>query len=417
MKYFEIHSLFKGKKYTEVIQATNKNDAIRIAKSKTSGIVINIKEISTPVEDRLKNIKDSIINALTKRSIRMKDLIAAMRQLAVMTDAGISIHDSIKEVANSTVDKNLKEIFEQVNDDLNSGLSLTESMMSFRHELGDVTIAMIELGESTGNMAESLEKLSEILEEVEENRQKFKKALRYPTTVMIAIGIAFAILMVYVVPKFKDIFDKLHAELPLPTKILLFMEYMVNSYGYILLIVLTITVVLFKYLLKNNENFKAQYDKYILKVYLVGKITFYATLSRFTLVFTELIRAGIPISDALDTALLTLDNVYLKKQLATVKTSVSRGISLTESFRDTGLFEGMLIQMIHAGEQSGTLDKMLDKVTLYFKSKFNDIIDNIAAYIEPVLLAVIACMVLLMALGIFMPMWDMARAVKETTVQ
>jgi len=413
MKYYEIHSLFKGKKAIKVIKAPNKNDAIGMAKSKTPGVIINVKETSAPVEDQLENLKNNIMGAITKKSIKIKDLIAATRQLAVMTDAGISIHDSIKEVSQATVDKTLKEIFEAIDDDLNSGLSLTEAMMSYRYELGDVTIAMVELGESTGNMSESLEKLSEILEEIEENRQKFKKALRYPITVIIAIGIAFTILMVYVVPKFKDIFSKLHADLPVPTKILLFMEHMVNTYGHLLLIGLIAIIVTIKYLLKNNEDFKAAYDRYILKVYLIGNITFYATLSRFTLVFTELIRAGIPIADALDTALLTLDNIHLKKQLSAVKTSVSRGVSLTEAFRETGLFEGMLIQMIHAGEQSGTLDKMLDKVTNYFKSKFNEIIDNIAAYIEPILLAFIAGMVLLMALGIFMPMWDMAQAVKN----
>ena len=413
MKYYEVHSLFKGKKIIKVIKAPNKNDALSMAKSKASGVILNVKETSAPVEDQLTNFKDNLLNTLTKKSIKIKDLIASMRQLAVMTDAGISIHDSIKEVSSATVDKTLKSIFEKIDDDLNSGLSLTEAMMSFRHELGDVTIAMVELGESTGNMAESLEKLSEILEEIEENRQKFKKALRYPITVIIAIGVAFAILMVYVVPKFKDIFAKLKADLPAPTKILLFMEHMVNNYGHFLLIGLITTIIVIKYLLKNNEDFKNKYDQYILKVYLIGNITFYATLSRFTLVFTELIRAGIPISDALDTALLTLENTHLKKQLGAVNTSVSRGVSLTEAFKDTGLFEGMLIQMIHAGEQSGTLDKMLEKVTDYFKSRFNDIIDNIASYIEPILLAFIAGMVLLMALGIFMPMWDMAQAVKN----
>lgn len=412
MKYFEILSLFKGKKSTKVIKAPNRNDAITMARSKVPGIIISVKETSAPVDDQLNTIKDNIINTLVRKSINMKDLIAAIRQLAVMTDAGISIHDSIKEVLKSTVDKTLKVIFESIDDDLNSGLSMTEAMMSFRYELGDVTIAMVELGESTGNMAESLKKLSEILEEIEENKQKFKKALRYPITVIIAIAVAFSILMIYVVPKFKTIFEKLKADLPAPTKVLLFMEHMVNNYGHFLLIGIIVTIFLFKYLHRNNEDFKAGYDRYILKVYLIGNITFYATLSRFTLVFTELIRAGIPISDALDTALLTLDNVHLKKQLGAVKTSVSRGISLTEAFEATGLFEGMLIQMIHAGEQSGTLDKMLDKVTLYFKSKFNDIIDNITSYIEPILLAFIAGMVLLMALGIFMPMWDMAQAVK-----
>lgn len=413
MKYYEVNSLFKGKKVTKVIKAPNKNDALSLAKSKSVGVIISVKETSAPVEDQLEEFKNNILNAITKKKIKMKDLIAAIRQLSVMTNAGISIHDSIKEVSKATVDKSLKTIFEQIDDDLNSGLSLTESMMSFRHELGDVTIAMVELGESTGNMAESLEKLAEILEEIEENRQKFKKALRYPITVVIAIAIAFTILMVYVVPKFKDIFAKLKADLPAPTKILLFMEHAVNTYGHILLLGLIVIIVTIKYLLKNNEEFKSKYDQYILKVYLIGNITFYATLSRFTLVFTELIRAGIPIADALDTALLTLENTHLKKQLAAVKTSVSRGVSLTEAFKDTGLFEGMLIQMIHAGEQSGTLDKMLEKVTDYFKSRFNEIIDNIASYIEPILLAFIAGMVLLMALGIFMPMWDMAQAVKN----
>ena len=412
MKYFEVNYLFKGQKTKTIVKSPNRSDAIAIAKVKIPGVILNVKETSAPLEDQLSELKSQLLGALFRKKIKMPNLIAAIRQLSVMTNAGISIHDSVKEVANATVDKTLKEIFKSVNDDLNSGLSLTQSLMSYRDEVGDVTIALVELGESTGNMAESLEKLAEILDEIEENRQKFKKAMRYPLTVVVAIAIAFSILMIYVVPKFKDIFTQLKAELPLPTRILLFMENLINHYGLYLLATIAAIIILFQYMLNNNEEFKKQYDQYILKLYLIGDIIFYATLSRFCLVFTELIRAGIPIADALDTALLTLDNTYLKKKLSAVKISVQRGISLTESFRDTELFEGMLIQMIQAGEQSGTLDKMLEKVTLYYKSRFSQIIDNIASYIEPILLGFIAAMVLLMALGIFMPMWDMAKAVK-----
>ncbi len=413
MNYFEVTSLFKGKKEIRILKAPNKKDAISLAKMKIPGILLNIKITSAPVEDQFWEFKNKFLKIIIKKKIEIKALIAAVRQLAVMTNAGISIHDSIKEVANSSVDKELKKIFANINDDLNSGLSLTQSLMPFRKEVGDVTLALVELGESTGNMSESLEKLAEILEEMEENRQKFKKAMRYPITVMVAIAVAFTILMVYVVPKFKDIFSKFKTELPLPTKILLFMENIINNYGFYLLSGIVITLVVFKYLLANNEEFKNKFDKYILKVYLLGKIAFYATMSRFTLVFTELIRSGIPIADALETALLTLDNMYLKEKLSAVNISVQRGVSLTEAFSDTGLFEGMLIQMIKAGEQSGTLDKMLEKVTQYFKSRFNEIIDNISSYIEPILLGFIAAMVLLMALGIFMPMWDLAKAVKN----
>ena len=412
MKYYEVNYLFKGQKNKAVLKAQNKHDALSIAKIKMPGIILTVKETSAPLEDQFALWKNQFVNAVMRKKVKMPSLIAAIRQLSVMTNAGISIHDSIKEVANATVDKTLKEIFNSVNDDLNSGLSFTQALMPYREIVGDVSIAMVELGESTGNMAESLEKLAEILDEIEENRQKFKKALRYPITVIVAIAIAFTILMVYVVPKFEEIFSKFKAQLPLPTRILLFLEHAINDYGFYILGALVGIIILFKYLLNNNEEFKKGFDRYILKVYLIGNIIFYATLSRFCLVFTELIRAGIPIADALDTALLTLDNTHLKKMLSSVKISVQRGVSLTESFRDTGLFEGMLIQMIQAGEQSGTLDKMLEKVTLYFKSRFSEIIDNIASYIEPILLGFIACMVLLMALGIFMPMWDMAKAVK-----
>lgn len=413
MKYFEVNYFFKGQKSKTILKSPTKHDALAIAKIKIPGVILTVKETSAPLEDQLVTFKNKFISSLTHQKVKMPSLIAAIRQLSVMTNAGISILDSIKEVTNATVDKTLKEIFQSVNDGLSSGLSLTQSLMSYRDVVGDVTIAMVELGESTGNMAESLEKLAEILEEIEENRQKFKKALRYPITVVIAIAIAFTILMVYVVPKFKEIFDKFHTDLPLPTKILLFLEHAINEYGFYILVGFIAIIVLIKYLLKTNEEFRKGYDRYILKVYLIGDIIFYATLSRFCLVFTELIRAGIPIADALDTALITLENSHLKKRLASVNVSVQRGISLTESFRDTELFEGMLIQMIQAGEQSGALDKMLEKVTQYYKSRFNQIIDNIASYIEPILLAFIAGMVLLMALGIFMPMWDMAKAVKN----
>ncbi|NOX16172.1 MAG: type II secretion system F family protein [Epsilonproteobacteria bacterium] len=413
MNYFEVTSLFKGKKETRVLKAPNKKDAITLAKMKIPGILLNIKVTSAPVEDQFHEFTQKFLKTIIKKKIDAKALIAAIRQLAVMTNAGISIHDSIIEVAKSSVDKELKKIFASINDDLNSGLSLTQAMMPFRNEVGDVTLALIELGESTGNMSESLEKLAEIMEEMEENRQKFKKAMRYPITVMVAIAIAFTILMVYVVPKFKEIFSKFKTELPLPTKILLFMENIIHNYGFYLLASIILTIVVVKYLLVNNEAFKHKFDRYILKVYLLGKISFYATMSRFTLVFTELIRSGIPIADALETSLLTLDNTYLKEKLSAVNVSVQRGVSLTEAFSETGLFEGMLIQMIRAGEQSGTLDKMLDKVTQYFKSRFNEIIDNISSYIEPILLGFIAAMVLLMALGIFLPMWDLAKAVKN----
>lgn len=413
MKYFEIIYLFKGRKGRKVLRAESRMDALSIAKLKLPGIIIRITETSAPIEDRVVEFQKQFTNTLLKPKIKIDSLISSIRQLGVMTNAGISIHDSVKEVTKTTEDKRLKAIFEDIDDALNSGQSLTDALSPYRLDVGDVTIAMVELGENTGNMSESLLKLAQILEEIRDNKKKFKSALRYPIIVVIAISIAFTILMVYVVPKFKEIFEKLHSQLPLPTRILLFMENIIHNYGWYLLAFIIVTIATVKFLYANNKDFKRSFDKNILKVYLFGKIIFNSTMYRFTMIFTQLISAGIPIADALDTAVLTVDNETIKDKLSNVTISVQRGMSLSDAFKRTGLFHGMLLQMVGAGERSGTLDTMLEKVSDFYKMKFDEIVDNISSYIEPILIGFIAVMVLMMALGIFLPMWDLASAVRK----
>lgn len=413
ISYYEINYILQGKRDKSLIKAISRRDAMTLAKSKFSGsTILKIKEVAAPLDVQLNDLKEKYFGKISQKKADVEHLVSAMRQLAVMTNAGISIHDSIREVTNSTVDPQIKEIFRQVDEDLNSGKSLTEALSVYQYQVGDITIAMVELGESTGNISESLNKLSDILEEMLENSKKLKSALRYPTTVIIAISIAFTILMVYVVPKFKDIFAKLGAELPMPTKILLACESAINNYGLFILAGIIGIVIYHKHMYKNSDEYKRTADRYYLKIYLIGKLIHFASMSRFMLIFTELVRAGIPVADALDTAVLTIDNEEIKEKLATVKTQVERGSNLTDSFKDTELFEGMLIQMIKAGESGGALDAMLEKVSDYYKEKFNNIIDNLSAYIEPILIGFIAGMVLMLAMGIFMPMWDMASAVK-----
>ncbi|MDR0666244.1 MAG: type II secretion system F family protein [Campylobacteraceae bacterium] len=415
LKHFEVLYSVKGKQSKVVLQAANRAETIKIFKARNpEGAIVKVTETTAPLNETLEKLKNSALNAVFKKSVKTEYLVASFRQLAVMANAGIPIHDSVKEVGRAAADEKLRSIFAKMDEDLNAGLSLTTSASAFKEELGDVSIAMIELGESTGNMAESLKKLADILEEVNENKKKFKKAIRYPLMIITAMAMAFVILMVYVVPKFRDIFEQLGAgdKLPLPTKILLGIESAVNDYGLYMLGIGIVAFILISRSYKNNPIFHAQCDKYMLKIYLIGRIIFYSNLNRFTLILSELIRAGVPVVEALETSLLTVTNTTLQDRLSLVKVSVQRGISLTDSFRETGLFENMLIQMIQAGEQSGTLDMMLSKVTDYFKDKFDEIIDNLSSYIEPILLAFLACMVLLLALGIFMPMWEMSSAVK-----
>ena len=192
MKNFEVEYVKDGKRQKMFVKADNKVSAQNIAKRQRSGTILKVGETkNAPASAGLNDLMANVTRLLgSGGKIKIPLMVASVRQLAVMTTAGISIHDSIKEVANSTEDQRLKEIFTSMSDDLNSGLSLTEASNKFKHELGDVFIAMVSLGESTGNMAEALTKLSEMMQELWDNRQKFKKAMRYPITILIALAVA-----------------------------------------------------------------------------------------------------------------------------------------------------------------------------------------------------------------------------------
>ena len=414
MQYYQVTMVSRGAKKNMIVKAKSRKDALEKAKKEETGTIVRVKEIAPPADVAFKEFLSQFNSTITRRKVNPKNLIAAIRQLSVMTNAGISIHDALNEIVSATNDPKLKEIFMQASENINAGMSLSDTFKRYRYDLGGITLAMIELGEQTGNMAESLAALADILEEIQENVQKFKKAMRYPLITLGAMAVAFTILILLVVPKFKSIFEKFHAELPLPTKILLGIEYVMSNYGLIVLSGLIATIVIIVFLYRNNEAFKYKVDRLMLHTYLIKDVIFFSTLNRFAIVFTELVKAGIPIAEALDTATSMIDNAVLKEKLEGVKIAVQRGVSLTEAFKETGVFENMIVQMISAGESSGQLDAMMRKVTDYYRMRFNNILDNMSSYIEPIMLAIIGALVLLLALGIFLPMWDMAQAVQGT---
>jgi len=412
MKYFVATILTKGKKEQIPLYAENRKEASDYIKLKYHGIIIKVVEEKEPFEAQIKRFKTSFFQNMKKKKIKPDKLISAIRQLAVMTNAGISIHDSLGEIAVATDDEALNIVFSKLADDINAGHSLSKSMENFRFELGNLTIAMVQLGEKTGNLDEALYSLADMLEEIRSNFIKFKKAMAYPRNVMIAMGVAFTVLISYVVPQFKKIFESLHAQLPLPTKILLWLEHAFNTYGLYILAGLFLAFSFFKYLINNYTHIRFGWHKILLRTYLIKNIIKFSTLNRFTLVFSELIRAGIPIAEALETAISMIDNLPLKQKLSSVRLTVEKGGTLNTGLKDTDLFENMIIQMVRAGEDSGTLDAMIQKVAEYYKMRFDAIIDGLSEAIEPIMLLLLAAMVILLALGIFLPMWDLGNAIK-----
>lgn len=406
MKFYKVSSRKNGRKVDVIVRATTTEMAFNLVKTKH-----NLKPISAVEADPPFYLQ--FYNNLTKdKKIKYDDLIAAFKQMSFMLHSGISIQSTLEDLITYTDNERLVSVFDAILNGVNSGRTLTESFMDHKNLVGGLTISMISLGEKTGNLSESLAMLVANLEELRNNRAKFKKAMRYPIIVISAMVIAFIFLIVLVIPQFQSIFNELGSNLPLPTRILIGIEHIVRNYGVMVGIGIFVTIVFMKNRYKKSPGFKLRFDEIILKVKLIGKITFLSNITQYTTTLSLLLKAGISLEEGLETSSMLLSNDHIKGKFSVVDRSIKRGVTLTEAFIESGYFDPMSIQMINTGEQSGELDKMLASVAEYYKMKYDYIIDNMSAYIEPIMTLVIAGLVLLLALGIFLPMWGLGAAAR-----
>ncbi len=413
MKYYRITFFYKGKQVDTTIKALNKAEAIIDAKKLKKGLLVKVEEVPMPLEERLKIFKDIIQTRLLRKKLNYPSYIGSIRQLAVLIKAGISLKDALEDIGNNTKDPLVKELFLDAADAIDSGKTLTDVFAGYEEYVGGISLAMVRLGEQTGDLVMALESLADIYENMYENRRKMIKALRYPIITLVAIAVAFVFLILLVVPKFKAMFEQLHAQLPLPTRILLGIEKILTEYGLYVLIGFIITIVLILFFYKTSINFKRKVDALLLKTYLINRIIEYASLHRFLLTLSSLLRSGIPLLDALKISEGIISNEVIKDKIKHIIKGINQGRSFTEMLKEVDLVNFVALRMISAGEESGELDVMLQNAAKYYEDRFQDIIDNMQASIEPIMLTIIGGLVLLIALGIFLPMWDLANAAKN----
>ncbi len=406
MIVYKIDYLQKGKLKSVKIKASSIYEALKKFKKQYNGIIQNITEV------KQKNLIEIIKEYFLTSSVNLEEFIFVLNQLYVMLDAGISIDIALMQTLKSVKNKKLKNILKDIYDKINSGYSLYEAFRRYERELGVITVAMIRLGEESGDLAGAIRDLINILSEIEENRKRFKKATRYPMFIIIAMIIAFTIVILFVIPPFKAIFAQLHTTLPLPTRFLLWVEWAIRKYFLVIIVFSIIVFGIFNYLYLVNKKFRLYVDKLMLKIYIVGKVIKLAMIGRFIYVLTSLIKSGIPIIAAIEIALSIVENEYLKSRLVLIKEEIQKGGSISEGFRVTNLFEPMIVQMVKAGEESGNLAQVFEKISDYYLKEYKYIVDNIAILIEPILIAAIAGFVFTLALGIFLPMWNLTESFK-----
>lgn len=407
MNFYKINYRQGKRKLEKVIGAANRKKALLEFNANYQGIITDVSECPEPLESKWERIKDKYKNPIKNKKVNQDQYIAFLEQLATMLEAGMPVNGSLAQCIEDTNDKLIELIFTNVLNDVESGLSLTQSMTKYKSQLTNLSISLFDLGEQTGTLATSVSQLANILTQINENKKKLKKATRYPMVIIIAMIIAFSVVITFVVPQFQNFFEQSKMELPLPTKMLIGTEYFLENYGLMTLAGTVLFIMFIIYMYKHNERWKFNIDKMLLKVYIIGKVLYFSMIGRFTYLFEVLAETGIPMLDSIQIAKSVVDNSYIRSKLDALSTAIEDGKTLTQGFKNSEQFENMVIQMIQAGESSGSLGKMLGKVNRIYNNRYNYIIDNISTLIEPLLIAAIAVFVLILALGIFLPIWSM----------
>lgn len=340
------------------------------------------------------------------------DLHMFCRQMYSLLHAGIPLATSVIRLAETAQDKKLAHALNQIFQTLNKGSSLQVALGQFPNIFSDFFINLVVVGESTGNLDRIFLHLAEYLELEVDISKKIKTALRYPIMVLSAIFIALIIINVFVIPSFAQLYSSFHGKLPLATRILMATSNFIIHYWYVLIGVGTVMILSIRAYVKSEKG-ALVWGRLQLKIPVIGWLIHRILLARFARLLALVLRAGITATEGIQMVGASTGNVYVAQKIKNVTDLIVRGNTISAAIAKTELFPPLIIQMIILGEESGTIDHLLEEVAEYYQREINYDIVRLSDSIEPMMLVIIAVMVLILALGVFLPLWSMAGLVKH----
>ena len=375
-----------------------------------SGVTpIDIAEAS-PANDVFGGLKALRIN-LSEGRVELLDQVFFCRQMYTLIKAGVPILQALRGLRESTQNLALAKVIGSISEGLDAGLDLTGALKRHPKIFSSLFISMVQVGETTGSLAEAFLQLSIYLERDKDTRDRIKQAMRYPTMVLFAITVAMFIINLFVIPAFAKIYAGFRAELPWATKILIATSnFMVHYWLWIIVASVLLALGIRSYV-KTPEGLY-RWHRYKLKIPLVGSILYRSTLGRFARSMAITLKAGVPLVQGMTVISRAVDNEFVGERIIQMRDGVERGENITRTAAATGMFPPLVIQMISVGEETGAVDDLLQEVAEYYEREVDYDLKNLSSSIEPVLIVIIGIMVLVLALGVFLPMWDLARAAR-----
>ncbi|MBF0096181.1 MAG: type II secretion system F family protein [Magnetococcales bacterium] len=334
------------------------------------------------------------------------ELMLFARQLAALLQAGVPIIRALQTLREHAHRSHLQHALDGVIDSLQAGRDLASALANHPHIFGSVMPRLVRAGEQTGRLDNAFLQVHAYLQMDRDIKRRLRSALRYPTLVLLTALLALLVVNAFVIPAFANLFGRFGAELPLLTRILIASSHFLLQHGPWLLPVGTLGLLLLPAALRTPTG-RRWWDRQKLYLPLVGSVIQRTMLARLTRTFAMAHRSGLTIAQTLDMLEETLDNHYMVQQLTIMRESVQRGESLTQAAHHSQLFPAMVLQMVAVGEQSGQLDELLQEVALFYEREVEYEMAALSSLLEPVLIAIVAVVVLILALGVFLPMWNL----------
>ncbi len=395
------------------LQGSTTSGKIEAASSESAAEALMAKGV---IPLKLTQEKDAAISQfdlsrLFQPAVPLEVIILFARQLYSLTKAGVPLLRSMRGLQQNCENKQLAEALENVVSELSNGRSLSLAMQQHGKVFSPLFVSMINVGENTGRLDQALLQLSVYYEQELETRKRIKSAMRYPTFVIAFVTIAMFILNIFVIPQFASMFTKFGVELPLPTKVLIgTSNFFVNYWG-LLLAMIVGGFFGFKSWVATEVG-REKFDKFRLRMPIVGDIVNRAQLARFARTFSLMLKSGVPLNQALALAAESLGNKFLENRILEMKSAIEAGSTIASTAINSQIFTPLVIQMIAVGEETGRIDELLLEVADFYDREVDYDLNTLTARIEPLLLSLVAGIVGILALGIFLPMWGMLDIMK-----
>jgi type IV pilus assembly protein PilC len=346
---------------------------------------------------------DFQIPGITDR-VKKKDVAVFTRQFATMVDSGLSISRALAVLAAQMTNQHLAQVIREVRDSVEGGHALSDALAEHPKVFDELYVSMVRAGELGGSIDVVLKTVATELEKEVALSRKIRGAMTYPIVVVSVISILFVVMMVFIVPVFKNLFKTLDAPLPVPTKIVIGISNTLASWhaGIVIAVVVLAVVGIRRWI--SSEQGREKWDAWKLRPPIFGPLIHKAALARFAFTLSSLVSSGVPVMESLDIVGRAAGNVILAKATQEIKRAVRDGKPFAEPMRANPIFPQLMVQMVEVGEQTGALDDMLGKAAAYYQGEVDQTVDNLSSILEPVLVVVMGGMVGTVIISLYLPM-------------